>query len=181
MPGISTLIYAARWLILLQRAWKAIKRFHTYSTDDMAAETRAPALRPAALRSNRDLRSLSIFSLVICTLLGWTPTGTCWAANNEGERGPEEGGLLVSLLFVSQSNRLNDPRIRTAFRHRQLLTVGLVPHNTLDLDDELLSVNCSDLALATLVLAAHHYNLIVLADGDGAHLQRIATNTLHRR
>lgn len=55
------------------------------------------------------------------------------------------------------------------------LTVCLVLGDTLHVDDKLLPVDSGHLALTALVLAAHNLHLIVLADGQGAHLY----NTTH--
>jgi hypothetical protein len=54
-----------------------------------------------------------------------------------------------------------------------LLTVGLVQHNALHMDDKLLPVDASHLALTAPELAALDDDLIVFPDGQGAHLQRI--------
>ena len=48
--------------------------------------------------------------------------------------------------------------------------VGLVPLDTVDVDDPLLAVDLGDLALTTLVLSAHNPDLVVLANRDGADL-----------
>jgi len=44
--------------------------------------------------------------------------------------------------------------------------VGLVLGELVDVDHPLLSVDLDDLSLAALASAAHHYDLIVLADGE---------------
>ena len=49
-------------------------------------------------------------------------------------------------------------------------TVGLLPLDALDVDAELLPVALHDLAdLLSLVVAAHHLHLVVLADRHRAH------------
>lgn len=42
--------------------------------------------------------------------------------------------------------------------------------HTLDVDTPLKAVDAGDLALATLLAAPHHGDLVVLADGNGADL-----------
>lgn len=48
--------------------------------------------------------------------------------------------------------------------------VGLLPVNPVNVDHELLAVHGRDLALTVLVRATHHGHLVILADGEGAHL-----------
>ena len=50
--------------------------------------------------------------------------------------------------------------------------VRLVALYTIDVDYPLLAVDLGDLALTTLVLAAHNPNLIILADGERARLDK---------
>ena len=51
------------------------------------------------------------------------------------------------------------------------LTIGLISSASLDVNHVFLSVHSGDLALALLEVAAGDQNLVVLADGEGSHLQ----------
>lgn len=49
--------------------------------------------------------------------------------------------------------------------------VGLLAGDALDVNDVLLAVHLGDLAIAVLEGAAHDLDLVILADGEGAHLR----------
>lgn len=52
-----------------------------------------------------------------------------------------------------------------------VLTVGLLPGDALDVDDELAAVAGLNLALAVLVGSSDHHHLVALADGERSDLR----------
>jgi hypothetical protein len=84
---------------------------------------------------------------------------------------PALSNTLEDLLTVLVGLELRDDDLAGRDADGHALAVGLLAGDALDLDEVLEAVDGGDLALTTLVGAAHDGDFVVLADGDRSDLE----------
>ena len=85
--------------------------------------------------------------------------------------GNKKNGIFAYLAVLVKL-QLGDHTLRGVDAHVDGGTVNLLAGDALDVDHPLAAVALHNLTLALLVCAAHHLNLVILADGQRADLQK---------